>query len=313
MTMTSFRSSLEIIEVKPGLRFTRQLLIDMLPDTETVLFFGKVYELDLDQLNVVMDICCHSNVAKELLRGDHSTDLQGYIVDELNIPAVVKGQVTFKPDVPKGEFLPELWKAREIEVATSLKVVGRKLSSVVGMMPGKQGSLLMQSMLKLNRQRPTLGTHEARVHHAPVKENLVILDDSGSMTQNTVSTILEDVVAMSYLANAHLVLVSDTARHWEPGTYDVATVLAQAEFGGTHYETLAPLLNRDWGVVTCIADYDSSRDAGRYLYQKVKGHIDQAFDISLVNKPTFLIECVGPLAGEVRPLMIGNTQRVLSS
>lgn len=317
MTTTSseqidLAASLEIIEVKPGVRFTRQLLIDMLPDAETVLFFGKVFELDYVQLSNVMSICLHSVLADELMRGDHSTDLQGYIVDELNIPATVKGTVTFSPTVPTGEILPEVWRSLEVEVASSIQTVAAKLQSVVGLMPGKQGSLVMRSMMKLNRQRPTIGVHNAKIHHAPVKDNLIIFDVSGSMTQHTVETIIDDVVAMSYMANAHLAIVSNTCTHWEPGSYDVATVLRHAEFGGTQYETLAELLNRDWGVVVTIADYDSSYSAGEHI-AKCRGRIDQVLDISLVNKPTFLVECVGQLADNVRPLLIGNSQYVLGS
>ena len=41
------------------------------------------------------------------------------------------------------------------------------------------------------------------------------------------------------------------------------------------------------------------------------GSIQQVLDISLVNGPTFLAECLGQLAAEVRPLMIASTNYVL--
>ena len=72
-------------------------------------------------------------------------------------------------------------------------------------------------------------------------------------------TIVEDVVALSWEADAHLAIVSNTCTHWFPGEYSVSAVLNAAEYGGTHYEELAPLFeNYDWGVVITIADYDSS-------------------------------------------------------
>jgi hypothetical protein len=116
---------------------------------------------------------------------------------------------------------------------------------------------------------------------------------------------------MSYMANAHLAIVSSTTTHWEPGAYDSAAVLREAEFGGTHYETLKSLLDRDWGVVVTVADYDSSPSAKSVL-SRCHGTIDQVLDISLVNRPTFLAECVGQLAAEVKPLLVANTSYVLS-
>jgi hypothetical protein len=35
-------------------------------------------------------------------------------------------------------------------------------------------------------------------------------------------------------------------------------------------------------------------------------------DISLVNKPTFLAQCVGQLAADVQPLLIGSSYYVMS-
>lgn len=306
---------LEVVEIKPGLRFTVPVLQALLPDAETVLFFGKVFELNYQQLSRVMSLVLQSDLAQELHRGDHSTQLQDYLVDDLDMPTTVsKGFITFNATVPTGEVLPELWRSMQIEVAASIKAVAAKLQSVVGLMPGKKGSMVFSSMMKLNKRRPTIGVHEASIHHAPVKENLVIFDVSGSMSQRTVERIVGDVVALSYEANAHLVVVSNTATHWEPGSFSVADVLKAAEFGGTQYEQLAPVLNmHDWGVVVTIADYDSSLSAKSALQRHVFKHIDQVLDISLVNQPTFLAECVGEFADEVRPILIADTPRVLSA
>lgn len=306
MTSSDLAASLDIVEVKPGLRFSKQTLLELLPDAETVLFFGKVYNLDYAQLSRLMGRVLNSPLAAALFEGDHSLDLQDYLVDELDIPDTGQGDITFSPDVPKGEILPEVWASLEVDVADSIKAVAAKLESVVGKLPGKQGSMLFKSMMTMNAKRPTLGSYKAHIHHDPVKENLLILDVSGSMSAPTIKAIIEDVVALSYKANAHMAVVSDTTTHWEPGSYSVENVLDACEYSGTHYETLEDLLHRNWGTVITVADYDSSRSAKDHLDRQCRGHVDQVLDISLVYRPTFLAECVGQLADEVKPLLIAN-------
>ena len=165
--------------------------------------------------------------------------------------------------------------------------------------------MLFASMAKINRLRPTVGVYGAHIRHAPVPEVLVVLDVSGSMTEETIEAIIGDVVAMSYNANASLAVVSNSAFLWAPGGYSVKAVLAKAEYGGTHYEQLKPLFDQSWGTVITIADYDSSPSAMKTL-ANCKGHIGQVLDISLVSRTTFLAECVGQLADEVRPLMLAQ-------
>lgn len=311
---SSLADKLTIVTVKPGLKFSKADLMDLLPDVETALFFGKVYELDYQQLSNLLSVVLNSDLAKALFHGaaEHSSDLQDYIVDDLDIPDwVEQGEINFSPDVPHGEILPQMWEQLEVEVAASIKAVAEKLAGVVNHMPGKQGQMVFQSMRVMNAKRPVLGDFKAKVHHAPVKENLVILDVSGSMNEHTVHTIVDDVVALSYLANAHLAIVSDACTYWAPGSYGSDDVTDAATFGGTHYETLAPLFDRDWGTVVTIADYDSSYSAKSVL-ARCTGHIDEVLDISLVNQPTYLAECVGQLADKVRPLLVGNSQYVLS-
>lgn len=307
MTPTQIRSDLELFEVKPGLQFPLSTLRAMLPDVETLLFFGKVYELDYREVSALLyKVKNNSDLAAALSAGDHSTDLQDYLVDLASQGPVTEGDITFSPDVPHGEILPEVWKSLEVEVAKSIKDVAAKLADMVGTLPGKKGEMVFRSMMKLNMRRPTIGDFRAKVHHAGARDNLLIFDVSGSMGEHLVRTIVDDVVSMSYLANAHLAIVSNTTTHWEPGNYDSASVLAKAEFGGTQYETLEPLLNRDWGVVITIADYDSSRSAQQHIRNMCRGKIEQVMDISLVNTPTFLAECVGQLADKVTPMLVAQ-------
>lgn len=301
------------MEVKPGLKFPITTLKAMLPDAETLFFFGKVYELDHVQLSTLLYTVLQGNLVDELSSGAHSTDLQGYLGDMVDdIYGIDEGDVVFDPDVPTGEILPEVWKSLEVEVAQSIKDVAAKLGEVVGMLPGKTGEMHFQSMMKLNAKRPTIGDFRARIHHSRQQQNLLILDVSGSMNSHTVATIVNDVVALAYEANAHLAIVSDYVTHWEPGNYDVASVLAKATYGGTHYEQLAPLMDLDWGVVITVADYDSFVDARSALAGRT-GSIELVLDVSLVNKPTFLAECVGTRAKEVRPILVAPGPYVLSS
>ena len=83
-------------------------------------------------------------------------------------------------------------------------------------------------------------------------------------------------------------------------------VLQNAEYGGTHYETLAPLFNQDWGVVIAIADYDSAWSANKWIRENSRGSIQKLLDLSLVSKPTFLSEVLGQLALEIEPILLSK-------
>jgi len=325
MTSADLRSSLQIIEVRPGKRFSVATLRSLLPDVETALFFGKVYDLDAGQLAALLHTVLKTDLSTALFAdgGSHSNDLQDYLLDgyydedgdwhQPIIGSAYDGEVVLDPEVPHGEILPAVWEQLEVEVAQSIKDVAAKLESAVAMLPGKQGQMVFSSMMKLNAKRPTLGDYRAQIHHAPQKQNLLILDVSGSMTSQTIEKIIDDVIALSYSANACMAVVSDTTTYWDAGSYDVDTVLSACEFNGTHYETLTDLLCRDWGTVITVADYDSSASAKQHLAKKATGRIDQVLDVSLVGQPTFLAECVGQFAAEVRPILIGNSDYVMGS
>jgi hypothetical protein len=325
MTRSNLQASLDLIEIKPGVQFSKATLKALLPDAETVLFFGKVYGLNAQQLGDLLLVVLGTDVAHALLGegGIHSNELQDYLLDGYydedgdwvdpiaDSLLMAEGDITFDPEVPKGEILPEVWKSMEVEIAQSIKDVASRLETVVNLLPGKKGNMVFGAMMKLNARRPTIGDYRARINHDPVKENLLILDVSGSMNESTVARIIDDVVSLSYMANAHMAVVSNTTTYWEPGSYGVDDVLNAAEYAGTHYETLLPLFTgRDWGVVITVADYDSSLSAKKAL-ASASGHVDQLLDISLVNQPTFLAECVGQLADEVRPLLIASSRYVV--
>lgn len=284
---------------------SKQQLFDWLPNVESALWFAKVFELNYTQVSDLLYMLFESTVMDALMAGDHSTDLQDYLVDVIPDHVMTEAAPEFVDEPAPGEILPELWKAAQIEVATAISEVAAKLKRTLNMLPSKDGKMMFSTMLKMNRLRPTLGDYRASITHQAVPNVAVVLDVSGSMTSETVRTIIDEVVSLAWTANAHLIIVSYNAYHWEPGAFSSAAVLEKAEFGGTYYEQLAPLFNQDWGTVITIADYDSSRGAQQAIAQ-CTGHIGQVLDISLVNRPTFLAECLGQLADKVTPLLIGR-------
>lgn len=316
MTLTTSEVSraLALFEFAPGRKASWRTLQHLLPDVQTALFFSKAFKLDYQKLSELVFGLFQTPVLVALSEGDHSTELQDYIIDTVPEDVWPEGvSPSFTPTAPQGDFLPELWESLDVTIAKSIAEVADKLGTVLDALPSKEGQMVFQTLARLNRQRPTIGVHQASIHHGRVPNALVILDVSGSMSEHTIRTIVSDVVALSWKANAHLAIVSNHTYVWEPGTYGVDDVLARAEYSGTHYETLAPLFERqDWGTVITIADYDSSHGAKRALAQATS-RIGKVLDISLVNRPTFLAECVGQLADEVQPLLVATSHNVLSN
>ena len=278
----------------------------LLPDIETTLFFGKVYKLDAKRLGELLKWTHGGSVLDALLEGNHSTELQSYLVEVVPDNIDVEPYIG-TPEVPKdSEVLAQLFALAEVEVAESIAKVADTLAGTLDRLPSKEGQMLFKSMAALNHKRGTIGVHKASIVHQSVPDVLVILDVSGSMSAETIRTIIDDVVALSWKANAHLAIVSDDTFLWEPGSYDSTAVLAKAQYGGTQYETLAPLFdNRSWGTVVTIADYDSSQDAKRVIAQ-TNGHVGTVLDISLVEQPTFLGECISTIAQNVKPLLVST-------
>ena len=302
---SSSSNDMTLFEVKPDIYLSAGTLRRHLPTVELALFFAKVYQLDYTKLGRLLRMLFDTPVVQALTEGSHSVELQDYLVETVPTEILAEMQQFTSEPMPSSEVLVQLWKSLEVEVAKSIQEVANKLAGTLHLLPSKEGDMLFASMAKINRLRPTVGVYGAHIRHAPVPEVLVVLDVSGSMTEETIEAIIGDVVAMSYNANASLAVVSNSAFLWAPGGYSVKDVLAKAEYGGTHYEQLKPLFDQSWGTVITIADYDSSPSAMKIL-ANCKGHIGQVLDISLVSRTTFLAECVGQLADEVRPLMLAQ-------
>lgn len=300
-------SDTSLFELAPRTYIPVTTLKEWLTEPSEVLWFGKLYKLDYRKLSELIALVLgDSTIVSVLQEGGHSTELQDYLVEVIPDEVFEEWDSVEWNEDPQGYLLPEFWKQLEVEVADSIAEVATKLRSTLHRLPSKEGRMLFANLAKFNKQRPsTLGTYQARVNHEAVPDVLVILDVSGSMTSETIRAIAAEVVSLAWTANAHLAIVSNDTFHWEPGTYDVDSVLGKAQYGGTHYETLAPLFRKDWGTVITIADYDSSGRAKSAISQQ-SGHVDQVLDISLVGQPTFLAECIGTRATKVTPLMVAT-------
>jgi len=313
-------SSNDVTTFNSGRAFPTKFLQAALPDVETVLFFAKVYDLDAHDVSLVLHKCVPSPVVDALTAqaGDHSQSLQDYLVEEF-----WDGTDWVYPDLEciagmpgaaapvDAEVLPEVWKNIELTIADSIAKVAETISSTIEHMPGRTGEMVFQTLAKVNARRPTLGDYRAGFKHEQVKRVLVIFDVSGSVSQGTVATIVDDVVGLAYEANASLAIVSNTATFYQAGAFSTDQVLGDAEYMGTHYEMLVPLFDgQSWDAVVTIADYDSSPAAAAAL-ARCSGRIGQLFDVSLVNRSTYLAECLAPLADEVRPLLIASNSAYL--
>ena len=299
-------SEFELFDLGNNKKISVAALRRLLPDIETTLFFGKVYKLDAQKLGQLLQLTHGGSVLDALFEGGHSTELQSYLVEVVPDHIDVEPYIG-TPEVPKdSEVLAQLFALAEVEVAESIAKVADTLAGTLDRLPSKEGQMLFKSMASLNHKRGTIGVHKASIVHQSVPDVLVILDVSGSMSAKTIRTIIDDVVALSWKANAHLAIVSNDTFLWEPGSYDSASVLEKAQYGGTQYETLAPLFNnRSWGTVVTIADYDSSQDAKRVI-AATNGSVGTVLDISLVEQPTFLGECISTIAKEVKPLLVST-------
>ena len=308
----------EVLWLKNGTKAIRlDILRKLLPTTEVALFYAKAAKLNHKELSDLLYGLFNTTVLSVLLgeSGSHSTELQSYIVDTVpdHVLSAARMQGMQFVDGGKPEFLPELWDWANIEIAKSIGDVVKALDGTLTAIDAHTGRMTFATLAKLSRQRQSvIGTYEAMITHAATPKVLVIFDVSGSMSETTVSAVVNDVVGLAYHANATLAIVSNTATRWNPGDATAEHVLKLAEYDGTHYETLAPLFKEDWDVVVTIADYDSSWDAKDVIAQQ-PGRVGKVLDISLVNQPTFLSECVGTLADEVSPLIMGRGRYPIGS
>lgn len=318
LTENEVTASVTLHEVKPGMIIPESVLRELLPDVDTALFFGKAFDLDYTQVSYLLYVLFgHIDVVEALLgeSTEHSSELQSYVIDI--VPDHIQaqhgtGRYTDTSPPPDTELLAQAFEAAAVTVAKSIKDVATKLGRVLGTMTNKYGQMTFQHLHKLNVQRNAIGTYDPVIVHHATPDRLVVLDVSGSMTATTVRRIVDEVVGLAYAVNAAMAIVSNNAFFWEAGTFTVDDVLGAAEYGGTHYEQLTPIFDRDWDTVVTIADYDSAWTARDHIAHHAKGRVREVLDISLVNRTTFLAECVGMIADEVRPLLIGTSSRVLS-
>ena len=312
MSNTEVKDSLTLFRLDSKRLISVQKLKELLPDVQTAAWFGAYYKLSRTKLAELFLILFDSPVLKALMTEgyQHSTSLQTYLAQALSQEEYgeLQMQKVVQPEAPAPDLiLPQLWEAAEVKVATVLREVASTITDVVDRLPSKNGKMVFRTLAKMNAIRPTVGVYEPHISHHRRASSLLILDVSGSMTEETIRTIAADVVGLAWKADAHLAVVSNTMTVWEPGGYDVKAILRAAEFGGTHYEQLVPLFNQNWGTVITVADYDSSRSAKEVL-RGCSSTIEEIIDISLVERPTFLSESLGHMAKKITPMICIKTK-----
>lgn len=310
MTTSSSVDIAEVLEVRPGLAFSYTFLRQSLTDMNTTLFFAGVYRLTAEQTAELLRVVFPTSpLIQALTEGDHSTTLQDEPIEgfeEATTVTEVFGQKVDPDLIPEPELLFHLWQQSEVRIAKSITDVADAIGKTIGRLPSNEAHMVFRQLAAFNVRRNSIGDYRALLNRRADERHLkvlVILDDSGSMSEMTIREIVHDVVALSYRANATLAQVSSTCRVHAPGTYTVDDVLEVAEYGGTQYHTLKPLLDEDWDEVITIADYDSQGSAMNAI-ARCKGRIGKVTDVSLVHRSTFLSEVVGQLAQVVRPMLI---------
>lgn len=316
LSKAAVKRSVLLFDLGKGRKVSHEALKSMLGDVEVALFFAKAYKLSFDQLNELLRILFNTDVMQALLGEghSHSIELQDYLVDTVPESILDQAGVGYDEDKqpPDTELLAQVWEAATVEIAKAIQDVADKLGDVLESLSTKYGEMHFSHMRKLNIQRQSLSSYGATIQHQRVAPRLVVLDVSGSMSQSTVQRIADEVVGLAYAVDAAMAIVSNDAFFWEAGSFTTDDILQAAQYGGTQYEKLAPIFNRDWETVVTIADYDSTWGALEYIRDNSTGRVGQVLDISLVDRPTFLAECVGMLAQEVKPILIGSSSYVLS-
>lgn len=307
------------ISQNPPVMIGRDILRAMLVDPnasqaeniERALFFGNWYKLDAQQLGDLFSLLNLGGVLDALLEGGHSVDLQpwlddiGYSERELEQQSVAETVGVYDPNATPPEFLPELWKNAQVKVLSSLAELADGLTlEVLSKLPSDQAQMNVAHYARLNRNG-TIGISKPEYAYQQQMKVGIVYDCSSSMGRTFAEKATKDVAALSHQLNADIILVSTYAERLTAGTFSVKDVLDHWQNGGTRYGTLAPYFQEDWDVIVAIADYDSHWGAQATL-SRCKGKIGHLFDISVVPMPTFLSECLAPLAAEVTPLFIGG-------
>lgn len=290
--------------------FDLTALEDILTSLEVTLFFAKALELSVNDRSRLIRAIHKTDLIDELLNGEHSIDLQDYGIDDPDNWVPTDEWVDALPVesmVPDSEFLLSIFDDIKVVIASTFVEFTTMLAEVMDAIPSDQAQLMLEDAAKLNYKTNTFGTTQVSVAPIMSLPNALILDDSGSVTRQTFEALVSEYVAVANTHQMHVILVSNTARHFAPEEVSVANLMSVAQFGGTHYEELIRndiLGNMEWGTVITIADYDSSPAAAQVL-QNARGRIGLLLDLSLVNRRTYLSEVIGHLADDFKQVLVG--------
>jgi len=297
---------IDLVDVKAGVVFPLSTLKKILDTNRRLATFAAHFQLDQYELGSLLRLVRPGVTMVQFLSDSaafHSMELQTYIVGLGFEHDIRAGEIDAPDEVGDDELLVELFEQFRVKVATQIDDFAVEMDAALKSAKPKKAKKVLRRMRKLHKTVTKIGLEELVIERYGQEPVLVILDVSASMGEPLIEAIVEPVVAMAVEADAYLAIVSNTTTWWRPGEFSVASVLAAAEFQGTKYETLKVLLDKDWSTVVTVADYDSSMGA-KHAIADCTGKIGQVLDISVVECPTFLSECVGQLAGEVRPLMV---------
>lgn len=304
---------MRLIEIG-GRKFPEKHLKLWCPTVDTAMFMARLFNFSAQERSALLyALFGEYDLVRALTAegGIHSNELQDVYLEAGCEEIINSGALKFDDEpIPNGMILPQVLESIQVKIAKAIQDVGDELAEVVYAMPGKKGRMVFDYLRVMNNKRPTIGDYRASIKYASQLPNLCVFDTSGSVDEPTVRTLAPDVVSMGYQANLHLAIVSDSCTYWKPGEYSVETILEAAEYRGTRYNELVPLMNRQWGTVITVADYDSYHDA-RSAIAACTGSIEQVLDISLVSRPTFLSECLGQIAKDVRPIMVAESNYTL--
>lgn len=286
--------------------FNEQKLIEVLDTPAKLVIFSRAMQLDHNGFRRLVKAMGYNGVAEIMARWGHSSSLQSYVVsnDFISEPTQMSFILDDDDELKESDranLLAEILSLASVKVIDKIedlcRLLAHQLVTNAGEAQTRLGFQFIQQYADAHKRvKPTYGLGIQRVVEGGTLDNLVILDVSGSMGTSTVNAITDEVIALAEEADATLAIVSNNCYYWLPGTATASAVRNAAEYRGTHYEELVKLLDeKDWGTVITIADYDSSLSAKQTIAAQVTTRVQQVLDISLVERPTFLSECVGQL------------------
>lgn len=264
-------------------------------------------------------------VADYISRGGHSTELQTWWDEQgISIPIPDKEEVLIddpaapsdKPDDVDDETLFDLVNNSLVKLPESIQELADGLFiEVLSNLPTGRASYVIEHFQQVSKFG-TFGTMKTGLEYEKNTNACVVLDCSGSMGYRLGEAIANAVVHLANELKCDLILVSSAAKRLPAGTFSAETVKRNWQNAGTYYNQLVPHfkdISQSYDVVVTIADYDSIPSHKIEIAKLCKAKVHTLYDICVqyveqspgVAKSSFLAECLGQLAKEVKPVFVG--------